>query len=193
MSRIPPAEPSVYEAVFGADASRAERIFAHAPAIALAYLAFGDTARKHTKLPFRLVELVRIRVAFHNQCRLCMSARYSDPGSADAGGLDEDLVCSLEKPYEAPDLTEPEQAALAFADKMATDHLAIGDETFAELSRHFSSAQTMELCFRVAANVGFGRMAAVLDIIPQDELPESLRGDGTVAPWSPNTSMRSSR
>jgi alkylhydroperoxidase family enzyme len=181
MSSIPSADPAVYEAVFGADASAAERVFAHSPAIALAYLAFGDTARKHGVLPFRLVELVRLRVAFHNQCRLCMSLRYEGPEGAP---VDEGLVCSLEKPHEAEDLTPAERAALAYADRMATDHLSIGAEMFADLRRHFTDAELMELCFRVAANVGFGRMAAVLDVIPRDELPDQLRADGTVTPWA---------
>jgi alkylhydroperoxidase family enzyme len=181
MSRIPAADAAVYESVFGPAASPAEKVFAHSPAIALAYLAFGDAARKHGRLPFRLVELVRLRVAFHNQCRMCMSLRYAGPEGAP---VDEALVCSLEKPYEADDLTPAERAALAYADRMATDHLSIGDEMFAELRRHFSDAELMELCLRVAANVGFGRMAAVLDVIPHDELPDQLRGDGTVAPWA---------
>jgi alkylhydroperoxidase family enzyme len=146
----------------------------------LAYAAFGDAVRRHGTLPFRLVELVRLRVAFHNQCRLCMSLRYQD---MDGVPLDESLVCSLEKPHEAEDLTEAERAALAFADRMATDHLSIGDAMFDELRVHFNPAELIELCFRVAANVGFGRMAAVLDVVPHQDLPDQLRAQGVVAPW----------
>lgn len=180
MPRIPFAPQSVYEPVFGADATAAEQVFAHSPEIALAYVAFGDMARRAGQLPFQLVELVRLRVAFHNQCRLCMSLRYDSP---DGSPVEEGLVCSLERPYDTTLLSEPERAAIAFADKMATDHLSIGDDTFAELRRHFTDAEVMELCFRVAANVGFGRMAAVLDVIPQDDLPDGLRGEGVKAPW----------
>jgi alkylhydroperoxidase family enzyme len=180
MPRIPYADPSRYEPVFGAGATAAQKVFAHSPEIALAYQAFGETARRAGQLPFQLVELVRLRVAFHNQCRLCMSLRYEDPQGA---SVEEGLVCSLEQPFQADGLSEPERAALAFADKMATDHLSIGDETFAELGKYFTEAQIMELCFRVAANVGFGRMAAVLDVIAQEDLPEGLRGEGVRAPW----------
>ncbi len=180
MSRIPAADPSAYEPLFGADATAAQQVFAHSPEIALAYVAFGDTARRFGRLPFRLVELVRLRVAFHNQCRLCMSLRYTDEQGA---AVEEGLVCSLEQPYDTDLLSEPERAAIAFADKMATDHLSIGDAAFAELRGHFTDAEVMELCFRVAANVGFGRMAAVLDVIPQEDLPDGLRGEGIRAPW----------
>jgi alkylhydroperoxidase family enzyme len=180
MSRIPPAGPAEYEPVFGAGASEPQKVFAHSPAIAKAYTAWGDTVRSSGVLPFRLVELVRIRVAFHNQCRMCMSLRYPDSSGT---GLDEGLVCSLEKPDEAADLTAAERSALRFADLMATDHLSIDDDTFSGLREHFDDAEIMELCFRVAANVGFGRMAAVLDIVSHDELPEALGREGQVAPW----------
>lgn len=181
MPRIPYTEPAVYEPVFGADATPAEQVFAHSPDIALAYLAFGATARRVGVLPFRLVELVRLRVAFHNQCRLCMSLRYEDGAGAP---VDEGVVCSLEQPYDTDLLSPDERAAIAFADKMATDHLSIGDDTFEELRSRFTDAEVMELCFRVAANVGFGRMAAVLDVIPHDDLPEGLQGAGVHAPWT---------
>lgn len=180
MPRIPFAAPAAYEPVFGADATAAEKVFAHSPEIALAYLAFGETARRAGLLPFQLVELVRLRVAFHNQCRLCMSLRYQSP---DGAPVEEGLVCSLERPYDTSLLSEAERAAIAYADKMATDHLSIGDDTFADLRRHFTDAEVMELCFRVAANVGFGRMAAVLDVIGDDDLPDGLRGEGVKAPW----------
>ena len=82
-------------------------------------------------MPGRLIELVRLRIAFHNQCRSCMAIRYST-GLND--GLTEGLVCSLERPQEAEDLTDSERAALAYADLMATDHLAVDDALFDRLA-----------------------------------------------------------
>lgn len=181
MSQLPPTEPGVAEAAFGDVPTPAHRVYAHTPEIARAYFNFGAACREYGTLPFRLVELVRLRVAFHNQCKLCMSMRYANE---DGESVDEVLVCSLDKPYEAPDLTDAERAALAYADLMAKDHLNIDERIFAELRRHLSTEQVMELCFRVAGNVGFGRMAAVLDLVPQEDLPPELRGDGVVAPWN---------
>ena len=129
-------------------------------------------------LPARLLELVRLRVAFHNQCRSCMSVRYSY-GVED--GLTEGLVCSLERPEEADDLTDAERAAIAYADLMATNHLAVDDQTFERLREHFSDPEIMELCFHVAFYVGFGRMAMSLDMV--DDLPDGYRADGLIAPW----------
>ena len=124
MSRIPPASAALYEPLVGADAPLRQRVYAQAPGIAGSYLTFMKALRDNGTLPRRLVELVRLRVSFHNQCRTCMSIRYSD-GLDD--GLTEGLVCSLEKPQESDDLTVAEKAALAFADRFATDHLAIDD------------------------------------------------------------------
>ena len=56
---------------------------------------FGKVLKDNRTLPDRLCELMRLRIAFRNQCRPCMSMRY---GTAIDDGLTEDLVCSLEHP-----------------------------------------------------------------------------------------------
>jgi alkylhydroperoxidase family enzyme len=120
-----------------------------------------------------------LRISVHNQCRTCMSIRYSD-GLDD--GITEGLVCSLERPEEAADLSGAEKAALAFADKMATDHLAIDDADFARLYEYFTASEVMELCFQVSTFVGYGRMGAVLAMT--EELPgEYADPDAVLAPW----------
>lgn len=154
-------------------------VMAHAPGTLQAMMAFGSTMRANAKLPQRLRELVRLRVAFHNQCRTCMAVRYQ---AALDDGLTEGLVCSLEKPEEAPDLTERERAALHYADLAATDHFAINDETFARLGAHFTKAEIVELGLYVAGAIGFGRFAACLDMV--DALPDAYREGEQVAPWT---------
>ena len=81
------------------------RFFAHVPPLAKGLVGFAGALKMHRALPDRLVELVRLRVAFHNQCRSCMAIRYKDGVKA---GVTEDLVCSLEKPMEADNLTPAE-------------------------------------------------------------------------------------
>ena len=116
---------------------RASAIMAHAPHMAKANMAYLGTATQGQTLSPRLLELVRLRLAFHNQCRSCMAMRFQ---AAVSDGLTEDLVCSLEKPSEAPDLTEREKAALEYADVFAINHFAITDDTFRKLREHFSEA-----------------------------------------------------
>jgi alkylhydroperoxidase family enzyme len=98
-------------------------------------------------------------------------------------GLTEDLVCSLEKPMEAPDLSDAEKAALRFADLFATNHLAINDETVDELRRFYSEKEVVEICMLCAYCTGFGRFAAVYKAV--EDLPESYQ-DMTqrTAPWA---------
>lgn len=178
MSRLSPAAPEVYEPLFGKDAPLRQQIYANAPHVAGPFRKFASLLMRDTILGGRLVELLRLRVAFHNQCRTCMSIRYSAGGDE---ALDEGLVCSLESPEEAPDLTDAERSALQFADHMATDHLAISDETFDDLRRYYTEPEIMEICFQVATFVGFGRMAAALDMV--DDLPKDYQTAETVAPW----------
>jgi len=59
-----------------------------------------------------------------------------------------------------------ERAALSFAELMATDHLKIDEAVFAELRRHFSDAEIVELGVSTALFVGLGRFNAVVGIDP---------------------------
>ncbi len=152
----------------------------HAPELMTALHKFAAVLGERGKLPGRLVELVRLRIAFHNQCRSCMAMRYQ---SGIDDGLTEGLVCSLELPEEAPDLTDAEKAAIAYADISATDHFAINDETFAGLRKHFSEAEIVELGLYVGYFIGFGRMVAAWDMV--EELSDGL-GDmsAKATPWN---------
>lgn len=156
------------------------RMMAHTPGIAKGFVAFAGAMKIHRNLPERLIELVRLRIAFHNQCRSCMAIRYKD---AIADGVDENLVCSLEKPQDAPDLSEAEKAALAYADLSATDHLAINETHYGALRAHFTEAQIVELGMFIAVCIGFGRLGAAWDMV--EELPERFqdKAAGPIAPW----------
>lgn len=155
------------------------RMFAHRAPLAKGLIQFAGALKLHRTLPDRLVELVRLRIAFFNQCRSCMAIRYRD---AVADGVTADLVCSLEKPAEAPDLTEAERCAIDYAERFATDHLSIGDETYDGLRRHFTEPEIVELGMTVAFFVGFGRLAATLDMT--EELPDAFRDHSRpLTPW----------
>src|SRR5262249_8861363 len=110
-------------------------ILSHRPEVATAFGELQAKLRASGTLPSRLVELTRLRIAYPNQCRSCMSIRYQS-GLDD--GLTEDVVCSLEQPAEAPDLSAAERSALKFADLFATNHLAIDDAVYDELRTHFT-------------------------------------------------------
>jgi AhpD family alkylhydroperoxidase len=175
-------------AMLGADRKseremRPASVRAHHPELAKAYLRFTAAFKQYAVLSERVHELVRLRIAFHNQCRSCMAMRYAD---AVADGVSEDLVCSLEKPEEASDLTGAERVALRYADLMAHNHLAIGDALYAELAQHFPENAVIELGTWCAICVGFGRLSATWNMV--EDLPGRFQSDGDspVTPWGPD-------
>ena len=154
------------------------RIFAQTPELLKGLSGFSSALKTHRTLSPRLVELVRLRVAFHNQCRSCMAIRYPE---ALSDGLDENLVCSLEKPMEADDLSERERLAIRFGELFATNHLEIDDAFYDLLKQHFTEPEIIELGFNVALFVGIGRFAATLNMV--EELPARFQQPGEVVPW----------
>ena len=155
------------------------RMFAHRSELAKDLTGFAAALKIHRSLPDRLIELVRLRVAFHNQCKSCMTIRYSD---AIANGHTEDLVCSLEKRWKLT-TSQREQLAIRYGDLMASNHLAINDAMHDELRIHFTEPEIVELGMTVAFFVGFGRLAATWNMI--EELPQRFQdlNSGTLTPW----------
>ncbi len=178
MTRLEPASFEQYEPVFGADADIYLQVLAHRPVTAAAFKEFTKVMYADRCLPPRLYEVVRLRIAFWNQCRSCMAMRYED---ATADGLTEELVCSLERPEEAEDLTPAERAAIAFADQMATDHHSVDEGSYQKLREHFSEAEIVDLCLEIAIFVGMGRMAATWNMV--EDLPQHYRKQDQVTPW----------
>jgi AhpD family alkylhydroperoxidase len=155
------------------------RIWAQRSDIYLAFRRFVQSIFGGSLLPRRLVEIIRLRVAFHNQCRSCMAIRYS---AAVEDGVTEGLVCELKKPEDAPNLTEKERVALRYADLLATDHLSIDDKLFDDLRQHYSEPEIIEIGAHIAYCVGFGRLAMSWDMV--DDLPERFKDrDREITPW----------
>ncbi|MFI5507477.1 carboxymuconolactone decarboxylase family protein [Mycobacterium sp. NPDC051804] len=185
MSRINPS--AAFAAIPVDDLGQGDRInlgvasiLGHRPEVAGALGAVRAALVSTGTLSPRLVELVRLRIAFHNQCRSCMSVRYQ---SAIDDGLTEDLVCSLEQPADAGDLSDAERSALRYADLFATNHLAIDDAVYDDLRKHFSEPELVELGVHCAYAVGIGRLAATWSVT--DDVPDAFRStsDSPLAPW----------
>lgn len=180
-------DPELRALVGGTEKSERElhptSIRAHHPEVAKAYLRFATAMRQHSVLSSRLRELVRLRIAFFNQCRSCMAMRYADAVDA---GVSEDLVCSLERPEEAADLSAAEKVALRYAQLLATDHLAIDDALYAQLAEHFDDKALVELGMFCAMCVGYGRLSATWAMV--EDLPERFQVDPSaqVTPWGPD-------
>jgi alkylhydroperoxidase family enzyme len=161
-------------------------IMAHRPDVAASLGGAAAALRTTSTIGQRTAELVRLRIAFHNQCRSCMAVRYPE---AYADGMTEDLVCSLAKPEDASDLTDAERAALRYADLFATDHLRIDDAVYDDLRKHYREDELVEIGLICAISLGIGRLAATWHVV--DHVPEALQRDDRVAPWDVDGALAS--
>ena len=91
-----------------------------------------------------------------------MTVRYAGARQA---GLTEDKIAALDD-LDSNLFSPRERAALHFAELMASDHHKVDDAVFAELRRHFSEAQIVELGVWTATFTGFGRLNVILGIDP---------------------------
>ena len=94
-----------------------------------------------------------------------MAIRYQSA----ADTMSEDLVCALDEPQKAENLSAQELLAIELGERFACNHLSIDAAFFAQLKQLFSEAEIIELLLHCALYVGMGRLAAVLDMT--EELP----------------------
>jgi alkylhydroperoxidase family enzyme len=78
-------------------------------------------------------------------------------------GLTEDKVAAINDEH-SPLISPRERAALHFAEKLAVDHHKIDDAQWAELRRHFSEAEVIELVAHTTLYIGFGRFNEIVGI-----------------------------
>jgi alkylhydroperoxidase family enzyme len=126
------------------------RIWAHRPELAHARLALQSRFYDSAILPGRLLELVRLRIAAINQCRVCQTSRKSDDVTED------DIACLAD---DDDRFTPTERAALSFATALTADHLSIGADEIDALRSHFTEDQIVELGMFAALMSGSGRLA----------------------------------
>jgi alkylhydroperoxidase family enzyme len=170
MSRLPLVEPADLPPYLKAihDATPEEnwlgrhftRAFAPHPDLVEAYQGFyypWHTGAAGLIEP-RLKELVRLRIATLNGCVLCKSVRMAPEV------VREDEAASGVDHPDAADFSPRERAAIRFAEKMAVDHHNLGDADVAEMRRHFTDAEFLELAMMAGQYIGFGRVLAMLQL-----------------------------
>jgi len=84
-----------------------------------------------------------------------MKALYA---SARHQGLTDDMLAALPQFAESNLFTPAEKVALKFAEMMAGNHLAMGDDLMNELKTFYSEREIMALGWRIAIFVGYGRL-----------------------------------
>ena len=96
-------------------------------------------------------------------------------------GVPDDKLAALERWADHPGYTERERAALGYAEMVTISPTDITDEQFAELRRHFSDRQIVELTAQAAFENFRARFNRALRIeddgfadVPVAELPNAL-------------------
>lgn len=130
--------------------------------------AIPDQARRLLELEFevwhrgtlgaRLAELVRLTIANHTGCPVCLGIRHP---AARAAGVDEAMIASLADLSDER-LTERERVAIAFADRFAADHTSIGEADYARLAEHLDERERAELTMLCSLFFGIGRFLETL-------------------------------
>ena len=138
------------------------RVMGHAPDHFRRYNEVYGQLRFDNHLGPRLTELIRISVAQTTRCQVCMAGRH--PSAVEAG-LTEELVAEIGE-SERHGMTEAEHAAVAYAQKLATDHLSVTEADKAELRRHFTPEQVVEISLLCVMCL-VGRFSALIGLEEQ--------------------------
>jgi alkylhydroperoxidase family enzyme len=91
-----------------------------------------------------------------------MTVRYA--GARHAGATEAKIAAIDDASSDL--LTARERAGITFAERLAVDHHKIDDGEWAELRRHFSEAEIIELVMHATLYIGFGRFNEVLGLEP---------------------------
>ncbi len=149
------------------------QVLAYAPEISKEQLRQHKGRFEKSRLDSRLKELLRLRIASFNDCRACKAARKSDK-------VTEEDVAGLSSDNE--NFTPRERAALKFAELFATDHMAIGDDVFLELAKHFTKAEIIAVGWAVSHSLAGGRLMHVLRAWGDDEMEPAIPYEDEFAP-----------
>ncbi|MEI2692230.1 MAG: carboxymuconolactone decarboxylase family protein [Anaerolineae bacterium] len=110
----------------------------------------------HSGLEGSLLELVKTRASQINHCAWCLDMHTKD---ARAAGESEQRLYLLPAWREAPFYSQRERAALAWTEAVtlvAQDEFS--DELYAEMRRHFSEKELVDLTLAIVAINGWNRL-----------------------------------
>ena len=80
-------------------------------------------------------------------------------------GLSEEKIERLAVYRDDESFTARERLALEYAELMALDHTAIGEDFFRRVREQFTDAEIVELTMAIGQYIGFGRLLHVLEVV----------------------------
>ncbi len=105
----------------------------------------------------KLLELVKMRASQINGCAYCLDMHSKD---ARAAGETEQRLYLLNAWRESPFYSDRERAALAWTEALTRiSDGEVSDELYAEVRKHFSEPELVDLSFAIIAINGWNRLA----------------------------------
>jgi len=136
----------------------------HSPALANSWFDLNQAVRYGTEIDGQSREIAVIRVAILNNVEYVQQAH--GPAYALKEGLTPEQVAAIADWRPSKLFSAPQRALLAYTDAM-TREIDVSDAVFAEVRKHFSQRQTVELSMLVGAYNMLTRILKVLKVDPE--------------------------
>lgn len=139
-------------------------MLAHQPELLRAFLRLYGTLWSAGVVDHPTKEVARLRNARITNCNYCKNVRFA---AARRDGLTEDAVAMINDDFEDSALSERHKAVIRYADVFLVDPSRLTEELRAEMRRHFTPAEIVELTAGLALFMGFSKIAVVLGQEPK--------------------------
>jgi 4-carboxymuconolactone decarboxylase len=140
------------------------RLMLHSPALANVWFDLNQAVRYGTEIDGKSRELAVIRVAIVNDVEYVQRAH--GPAYALKEGLTPEQVDAVANWQPSKLFTEQQRALLAYTDAM-TREIAVPDGVFADVRKHFTERQTVELTMLIGAYNMLTRFLKALQVDPE--------------------------
>jgi AhpD family alkylhydroperoxidase len=138
--------------------------------LGIAWVEYWNKLLYQGVLPHKLKEMCRIKISVAHQCGYCSTVRSN---VAKAEGLTENMINDLFDYAGSAQFSAREKAALRYADLFKQGEHAIDkDEVYADLARHFSDEEIIELGLFCAEVDGVGKFFKSLNVLSWEEACE---------------------
>ncbi len=140
------------------------RLMLHSPALANVWFDLNQAVRYGTEIDGKSRELAVIRVAILNDVEYVQRAH--GPVYALKEGLTPEQVDAVENWQPSKLFSEQQRALLAYTDAMTRD-ISVPDAVFADVRKHFTERQTVELTMLISAYNMLTRFLKALKVDPE--------------------------
>jgi AhpD family alkylhydroperoxidase len=161
----------------GAPDPRVVSVMTRSP-LGIAWVEYWNKLLYQGVLPHKLKEMCRIKISIAHQCGYCSTVRSN---VAKAEGLTEAMIGDLFDYAGSKQFSARETAALRYAELFKQgEHTIDRDEVYADLAKHFSDEEIIELGLFCAEVDGVGKFVKSLNVLSWEEACElnpKLKGE----------------